>query len=430
MSNWEKKTFQDAPIEIIDGDRGVNYPQKSDFSKTDYCLFLSTSNVTNTGFDFNSPDFISKEKDEDLRKGKLKKGDIVLTTRGTVGNVAFYNDKIPYENIRINSGMILLRADTQKIHPYYLYSFLKSNLFKKQVISQGSGSAQPQLPIGSLKNIVIPWLDFDTQQKIAAVLSSLDSKIELNNKINAELEAMAKTLYDYWFVQFDFPDSDGKPYKTSGGKMVWNDELKREIPDGGRVGTFGKYAKLKGGFAFKSDWWTESGLPVIKIKDINENYTLSIDNCSCVGVDKYEKAKNYEVFSGDVVIAMTGATVGKFGIVPRTNSSVLVNQRVGLFDLGKTPVLRLPFLICSLNQDYFRETIFLIASGAAQPNISSDQIDAIPLVIPKKEIIDLFNLKTSCFYKKIIANITENQTLSELRDWLLPMLMNGQVRVS
>jgi restriction endonuclease S subunit len=92
MSNWEKKSFQYAPIEIIDGDRGVNYPQKSDFTNEGYCLFLSTSNVTTTGFDFNSTDFISKEKDDDLRKGKLKKGDIVLTTRGTVGNVAFYND--------------------------------------------------------------------------------------------------------------------------------------------------------------------------------------------------------------------------------------------------------------------------------------------------------------------------------------------------
>lgn len=211
--------------------------------------------------------------------------------------------------------------------------------------------------------------------------------------------------------------------------MVYNTELKREIPFGWLVGCFGDYSKLKGGFAFKSSWWTDKGLKVIKIKDINEDYSLSIDKCSIVDENKYEITKNYEAFSGDVVIAMTGATVGKFGIVPKTEKPILVNQRVGLFKLGKNPTSRLPFLINSLNQDYFRQTVFVLANGAAQPNISSDQIDAIPLVIPELEIIEKFNSKFQYFYDKMMKNIEENQQLTELRDWLLPMLMNGQVTV-
>lgn len=395
-------------------------------------------------------DLIEFQRGYDLPKSEFVHGNIpVISSNGILG---YHNEfKVRGPGITIGrSGTVglpqyiennffphntsLFVKDFKGNIPKYIYYLIKSlglNELK-------SGSGVPTMNRNHLHPItILAYTDITTQQKIASVLSSLDSKIELNNRINAELEAMAKTIYDYWFVQFDFPfdfaqgkpDAKGKPYKSSGGKMVWNEELKREIPEGWGNGNFGKYAKVKGGFAFKSSWWTEKGLPVIKIKDINENYTLSIENCSCVNSDKYDKAKNYEAFPGDVVIAMTGATVGKFGIVPKTNVSVLVNQRVGLFNLGKNPILKLPFLINSLNQEYFRETIFVLASGAAQPNISSDQIEAIPLVIPENKIIDLFNLKLSSFYEIIINNIQENQHLSSLRDWLLPMLMNGQVRV-
>ena len=351
---------------------------------------------------------------------KVKGPGITIGRSGTVGLPHYIeNDFFPH-----NTALFI--KDFKGNHPKYIYYLLKT----LGLNDRKSGSGVPTMNRNHLHPLsIFAHKNINDQQKIASVLSALDSKIELNNRINTELEAMVKTLYDYWFVQFDFSDKDGKPYKTSGGKMVWNEELKREIPDGWQSGSFGKYAKLKGGFAFKSSWWTEIGLPVIKIKDINENYTLSIENCSCVGVDKYDKAKNYEAFPGDVVIAMTGATVGKFGIVPKINNSILVNQRVGLFNLGSNPMLKLPFLINSLNQNYFRETVFVIASGAAQPNISSDQIDAIPLVIPEMEIIDLFNLKFSYCYTNILNNMKENQTLAELRDWLLPMLMNGQVQV-
>jgi type I restriction enzyme, S subunit len=310
----------------------------------------------------------------------------------------------------------------------YLYYKLKT--LTKHFANVFVGSTVPSLRLDHITDLDIEFPILDVQQKIASVLSALDSKIELNNRINAELEAMAKTLYDYCFVQFDFPDKNGKPYKTSGGKMVWNEELKREVPEGWEDGFFGNYAKLKGGFAFKSSWWTETGLPVIKIKDINEDYTLSLENCSCVNEDKYAIAKNYEVHPGDVVIALTGATVGKYGIVTKSEKQVLVNQRVGFFKLGEMPLNKLPFLINSLNQEYFRKTVFVLASGAAQPNISTDQIDAIPLIIPKGEIIKRYNETCKLFYEVIIKNQTENQKLTELRDWLLPMLMNGQVKVN
>ena len=291
----------------------------------------------------------------------------------------------------------------------------------------GVGGTRNALTKEAVEKLIVKFQD--NHVKLAKVLSSLDSKIELNNKINKELESMAKTLYDYWFVQFDFPDENGKPYKSSGGKMVYNQELKREIPERWEIGCIGDYCKSTGGFAFKSSWWTEKGVSVIKIKDIQENYTIDISNLSKVDLSNKKIDDKFKAEAGNVLIAMTGATVGKYAIVPITDNSIYINQRVGYFNLGKEPTKKLPYFINSLNQSYFREMIFTLASGAAQPNISNEQINNIKLLIPKKDIVENFNNKLSSFYKLILNNQQQNQELAKLRDWLLPMLMNRQVRV-
>ncbi|MCX6207099.1 MAG: restriction endonuclease subunit S [Bacteroidetes bacterium] len=279
---------------------------------------------------------VSDKDKKRLSKYILKEGDIVFSRVGSIDRCTYVSKK---EEGWLFSGRCIRVRINEKADARYISFYFRQKYFKEMMLNISVGATMPSLNTSLMDNLPIFLPSKENQQKIAAVLSAFDSKIEINDRINTELEAMAKTLYDYWFVQFDFPNEDGKPYKTSGGKMVWNAELKRDIPEGWEVETFGKYANLKGGFAFKSDWWTDSGLPVIKIKDINEKFTLSIENCSCVSVDKYEKAKKYEAFSGDVVIAMTGATIGKFGIVPKINKPILVNQRVGLFNLGKHPNL-------------------------------------------------------------------------------------------
>ena len=240
---------------------------------------------------------------------------------------------------------------------------------------------------------------------------------------------MAKTLYDYWFVQFDFPNAEGKPYKASDGKMVYNEILKREIPEWWEVKTVGDYCRSSGGFAFKSSWWTDNGMPVVKIKDIQEDYTINLSDLAFVDISDKNIDDKFKAKPGDVLIAMTGATVGKYAIVPYTEKPLYVNQRVGYFNLGIKPEKKLPFLINSLNQKYFRESVFTLASGAAQPNISNEQINNIQLLLPSKEIIELYNKVFEPYYSKILLNQKQNQELSSLRDWLLPMLMNGQVKV-
>ena len=310
----------------------------------------------------------------------------------------------------------------------YSSIFLKYSIdtLYDHLVGLSSGSARDNLSQTELKKLkLIMPVTKREQDNIVSILSLIDRKIELNRLINQNLEAMAKQLYDYWFVQFDFPDENGRPYKSSGGKMVWNEKLKREIPEGWDSIPIGNYAPCKGGYAFKSsDFCKRRGVPVIKIGNIRDDYTLDMTDCQCI-----ENFDNSQFLAKrfDLVIAMTGATIGKFAISQR---DYWVNQRVGRFELGDTPLNRLGYLFNSLKQDYFREQIFQIASGCAQPNISSEQIDAILILKPKDSILSQFNNICRSLLKQQSENLLQIEELTKQRDELLPFLMNGQVSVN
>lgn len=191
--NWSVVSIKDAPLQLIDGDRGVNYPKLSDFSSGGYCLFLNNKNIKDDHFVFSNMQFITREKDESLRKGKLERFDVVLTTRGTVGNVAFYDEKVTFENIRINSGMILLRAH-EDLSPPFLYHLMKSPLMKQRYSDVASGSAQPQLPIRSLEQIYIPIPPEDEQEEIVNICEILDAKVLENAQYKEYLTSLKKGL--------------------------------------------------------------------------------------------------------------------------------------------------------------------------------------------------------------------------------------------
>jgi len=190
---WPVLSFSDAPFEIIDGDRGTNYPQKEDFSNSGYCLFLNTKNVRENGFCFDELSFISKDKDAALRKGKLKSRDVILTTRGTVGNTAIFDSKVPFHTIRINSGMLIFRPNEERLVSEYLFFFFQSENFKNQVLTILSGSAQPQLPIRNLLFVRIPIPDIKTQNVIVAGLESERALVDANRKL---VEVFEKKIQD------------------------------------------------------------------------------------------------------------------------------------------------------------------------------------------------------------------------------------------
>lgn len=343
------------------------------------------------------------------------KPSVLLPRKGTLDNIQYCD--MPFWTV---DTLYYTEVNTNLANPYYLYRYLSlldlSNL--------DSGTGVPSMTFDNYYGLKIFLPNIEKQTKIAQILQTLDKKITINRQINQNLEAMAKQLYDYWFVQFDFPNEDGKPYKSSGGAMVWNEELKREIPQGWSNMSIGDYAPCKSGYAFKSKDFGGKGLPVIKIGNIQENYTLDMTDSQCIGL--FNKtlflAKRY-----DLVIAMTGATIGKFAI---SQSNYWVNQRVGRFDLGDRPLLRLGFLFNSLKQEYFREQVFQIACGCAQPNISAEQIDSISILKPNDVILNQFNKLCEPLLELQSENYLQIEELTKQRNELLPLLMSGQVSVN
>lgn len=194
-------------------------------------------------------------------------------------------------------------------------------------------------------------------------------------------------------------------------------------------GCIGDYCAVKSGFAFKSSWWTNNGVKVIKIGSINQD-NLNLLECSYVDEDKADKAKDFVVKAGDLLIAMTGATIGKFSMVPYSSEVLLVNQRVGKFFLGNHPVKKLPFIYCTLKQPEVYNEVVNRGQGSAQPNISASDIMSIRCVIPSQDVINDFNDAAQPLFDLIISNQRENQQLSELRNTLLPKLMSGELDVS
>lgn len=186
---------------------------------------------------------------------------------------------------------------------------------------------------------------------------------------------------------------------------------------------------MKSGFAFKSSWWTEEGIKVIRIGDINQD-NLNLITCSYVDEDKIEKAKDFTVVTGDLVLAMTGATIGKFAMIPEGKEPILVNQRVGKFFLGKEPMKNVPFVYCTLKMDDVYREIIGRGQGSAQPNISANDVMTIPCVIPSEKEIEGFNRIAEPMFTSIAKNQNENQKLSDLRDSLLSKLMSGEFDVS
>ncbi|MCU8072003.1 restriction endonuclease subunit S [Shewanella sp. SM32] len=424
MNNPKFISFAESEIDFIDGDRGTNYPSKSELIANGYCVFLNTGNVKKTGFDFTRVEFIDEEKDKKLRKGKVRQGDIVLTTRGTVGNVALVTSDTPFKNIRINSGMVIVRTDPEKYDPYFILLFFRSSLFQKQCLSHGSGSAQPQLPISALKYISFPNIDIDHQRKVVSAASCIDKKIELNNRINAELESIAKILYDYWFVQFDFPDDSpqGKPYKTTGGKMVYNPTLKREIPEEWGDSTIGSIEPniVTGKTPSKDNpEYFGGNVPFITIGDIRGNtYIVSTEE----------------------TLTDSGAATQKNKFLPEDSICVTCIASPGLVGFVTTPAQtnqQINSVVCSndINKYYLYFAIKSYFEGANAKtgntfsNMNKGDFSTIGILKPSDQVLQDYHQKAYPLFEQIKLKLLENKKLVKLRDWLLPMLMNGQVTI-
>lgn len=354
----------------------------------------------------------------------LQKGDIIISARGTVGALAQIGTPMCF-----NQSCFGLRGKKDIADSDFLYYCLRNYVHNIKKRSQGSVFDTINLNSFELMEIEIPK-KITTQKQIASVLSSLDSKVELNNRINAELEAMAKTLYDYWFVQFDFPNAEGKPYKSSGGNMVWCKELKREIPEGWEVKELGSEIEIQRGISYTSNEINGDGVPMISLNSFNLDGTYKSN-----GIKSYSgkySGKN-TLKPGDLLIAATDVTrnadiIGRSILVPDYYNEDLVFS----MDIAKIIPFKVScsFLMFLFNSDHYHNYIKWFASGTIVLHLNLDGLKTYNTEFPPYYLLEKFDKFYLPIANRIYMTAKENQQLSSLRDWLLPMLMNGQVKVS
>ena len=423
MSGQETVSFADAPFAIIDGDRGKNYPKREEFSASGHCLFLSATNVTKSGFNFSECQFIDKKRDSALNKGKLIREDVVLTTRGTLGNTAYFNDSVQYSHLRINSGMVILRCDRTKLLPAFLYHFVRSPSFHSQVNGLRSGVAQPQLPIQDMRKIRLPVPSIATQHRIAGILSTYDDLIENSQRRIKILEAMARGLYCEWFVHFRFPGYESHPCVAS--------ELGK-IPQGWEVSTLGaNLAALESGKRPKGGIREEAdGIPSIGAENINGIGKHEFASEKFVPREFFEQMRKGVVRDRDVAIYKDGAYIGKSSYFRDgfPHSECCVNEHVFLLR-GEGIRLKQNFLYIWLQEPGTVQAIRSKNANAAQPGINQQTLGGLSLVLPDEKTAMYFDHLVEPLLAEIINLAKRIQNLRCTRDLVLPRLLAGQISV-
>lgn len=375
---------------------------------------------------------------------------ITIGRSGSVGKLFFYNEAIWPHNTS------LYIKNFKNNNEKYIFYLLKTVDFERLCDS----SVVPSLNRNFVYPIKVPFYDnVADQQKIAAVLSSLDDKIALNNRINAKLEQMAKRLYDYWFVQFDFPrnvsgepclhelsrtddgnarsdflGADGKPYKSNGGKMVWNEELKREIPEGWEVKKLGDLFTTNRGVSYSTATITgDGGIPMINLASFSPDGTYKVSGLKLF-TGEYTKEKVLKPF--DLILCNTQQTaidftkdiIGKVLLVPDIfEGDITSSHHVNTLHVSNEDLKFYLYRLC--NTDYFHKYISNYASGTNILGLDFSGVENFKAEIPPAALLNQFAKLMLNIEKKKSEVIKENQKLTAMRDKLLPLLMNGQVVV-
>lgn len=387
------------------------------FDKTEL-VFLNTSDVLEGKILINHYSKVAELKGQ--AKKSIRNGDILYSEiRPKNKRYAYVRGISNVEDYVVSTKLMVLRNNSKKLDTDYLYHFLTSEetIDYLQKRAENRIGSFPQITFNVLKTLQI-WLPIiPTQQSIAKILSDLDSKIELNNKINKELESMAKTLYDYWFVQFDFPNEEGKPYKSSGGKMAYNAELKREIPEGWEVKSLLDIATYTNGLACqKYRPKTNKYLPVIKIREMRDGFTDSTEKV------RANIPENLIVNDGDVLFSWSAS----LDVIIWSGGIGGLNQHIFKVTSNNYPRSFFYFQLLSYLQHF---KMIAELRKTTMGHITQDHLNQSRIVIPPNKLIkQLDNVLLPIQTKQVNLN-QENKSLSKLRDWLLPMLMNGQVTV-
>ncbi|WP_263080708.1 restriction endonuclease subunit S [Endozoicomonas sp. Mp262] len=416
MSKWPVTTLHNK-IFIKHG-----FPFKSEyFSESGDYIVLTPGNF------FEAGGFKRQAGKEKFYTGKIpkeylhKKGDLIVAmteqAEGLLGSCA----RVPESEVYLhNQRLGLISTDTRLVTKEYIYHLFKTKTVREQLRLTSSGSKVKHTSPERIYNVQVPLPEVETQKRITKLLDTIEEKIELNNRINAELEAMAKTLYDYWFVQFDFPDANGKPYKSSGGKMVYNEALKRNIPVEWSVNNLKEITPVSNESITPKDH-PEALFRHFSIPVFDSTQTYGVECGSSIGSNKFK------VNGSDLLVSKLNPWFSRVIYALEEDDQICSTE----------------FVVWRTNSDSIKNFLYQIATSGqfisyctqSATGTSNSHKRVNPTVMMQfkfpfcADIATAYGEKIDSALKEIMSNKKQNKQLVELRDWLLPMLMNGQVKV-
>lgn len=411
--------------DLLEVKRGTTLSSKY-YSKTGSRkrLTLGNFNYPNGGFKENMSKedifFIGDVKSEYI----LKKDDIITPLTEQVHGLLGETARIPLDDVYVQSGDIgLVIPNSNKLDNKFAYYLISSPVVKKQLSAGAQQTKIRHTSPDKIKDCQVYLPDLSNQKKIGVLLNNIDHKIKINNKINDELEAMAKTIYDYWFLQFEFPNEEGKPYKSSGGKMVWNEVLKREIPEGWTNGLISDLGEIISGGTPSTkhdEYYSKNGIAWVTPYDLSKTTDKYITHGEKDISQKGLEKSSAKLMPKGSILLTSRAPIGYIGI---SSNEVTTNQGFkSIVPYNKSNSEYIYYLLKSIIP-YLKS----LGNGSTFAEISKETLSNIPIVIPNKDIIDNFNNKVIHLGKIREIKEQENRELTSLRDFLLPLLMNGQV---
>lgn len=412
----ETKKLIDCCEFISDGDHLP--PPKSDSGVP----FITISNITGQNkLSFEDTMFVPESYYNGLNENKkAKKGDILYSVVGSFGKPVY----VDFDKQMVFQRHIAILRPKRNVNARFIYYTMLNPQFYKLVDKLAIGCSQRTVTLDTLRNIEVNLPDKDIQDKMVGILSLIDEKIDINNNVNDNLEQQLMLLYDYWFTQFDFPDNDGNPYQTSGGKMVWNDTLKRNIPENWKVQSVISNCLssiIKPGVEIFN---TKTYLATADVKG------TSISTGTIVDYDGRESRANMQPSINSVWFAKMKNSIKHLYLNkemgPIISSSILSTGFCGL----QCNEISFEYIASYVSNAYFEIHKDMLAHGATQEAVNNDDLAGVHIIIPEDTVLRAYHETTQAIYAQISKNVCENQELVKLRDWLLPMLMNGQAIIS
>ena len=419
MSNWQHTTLGKIASSIT-GPFGSQLHQ-ADYVESGIPIVMP-QNIADRKINYDDINYICEKDAQRLKKYRAVENDILYARRGDIEKHAFVTK---YDTgVYCGTGCLRVRVSSPDVDPLFLSFFLNKAETKKWLVTHAVGSNMPNLNTDILAAVPVSFPSIDKQRQITQVLNGLDEKIAINNRVNDNLEHKLYDIYSYWFTQFDFPDAKGQPYRASGGTMVWNEQLKRKVPANWQVKRLGELCTFRNGINYDKDVSGDKMYRIVNVRNISSSTMLLSEEELDEIILPQKQADKYCVTAESIIIARSGIP-GATRILHKPSSNTIFCG----FIICSTPIEScmqhyLLFLLKQLEGSSATQT-----GGSILKNVSQDTLGDLSVPIPPQEVLVEFNKQVAQALDLIHNNLNESVSLRKLRDWLLPMLMNGQATV-